>query len=192
MRAHFSIKSGFSLAEVLIALAILGVIAVFTIPKLLIGQQNAMFNAVTKEAASSFAASFQKMAAQGAITKATKPADILANINYVQKITTSVDGSPGSGSASCASGTVCYQLHSGAVIRTGSCSFGGTSNLNQVNIVVDPDGVDTGKQDSVAFFLYYNGQITTFGTAPVGSTNSCTAPSDVPDPTKDPSWFSWN
>ena len=40
---------GFTLAELLISLAILGVIATFTIPKILTSQQNSQKAAVTKE-----------------------------------------------------------------------------------------------------------------------------------------------
>ncbi|MBL8031855.1 MAG: prepilin-type N-terminal cleavage/methylation domain-containing protein [Candidatus Doudnabacteria bacterium] len=41
---------GFTLAELLIALVILGVIATFTIPKVLYANQNTKYNAIAKEA----------------------------------------------------------------------------------------------------------------------------------------------
>lgn len=42
-------QSGFTLAELLIALTILGVIATFTIPKILTAQQASTYNAIAKE-----------------------------------------------------------------------------------------------------------------------------------------------
>lgn len=47
-------QKGFTLAELLIALTILGVIATFTIPKILQGQQNAQRKSIVKETVASF------------------------------------------------------------------------------------------------------------------------------------------
>lgn len=44
---------GFTLAELLISLAILGIIATFTIPKLLMNQRVSAYNASAKESAAS-------------------------------------------------------------------------------------------------------------------------------------------
>lgn len=46
---HLPSQPGFTLAELLIALAILGVIATFTIPKILQAQQNQEKHAIYKE-----------------------------------------------------------------------------------------------------------------------------------------------
>lgn len=51
MRRH-----GFTLSELLVALAILGVIATFTIPKVLEGSNSSRYNAIVEEAAASLSA----------------------------------------------------------------------------------------------------------------------------------------
>lgn len=48
-------QKAFTLAELLIALAILGVIATFTIPKVLTANQNGTFKAIGKETAAMLA-----------------------------------------------------------------------------------------------------------------------------------------
>ena len=53
------VLKGFTLAELLIALAILGVIATFTIPKILDSGSSSKHNAIVKEAAGMISGAFQ-------------------------------------------------------------------------------------------------------------------------------------
>lgn len=59
---------GFTLAELLISLAILGVIATFTIPKIIKAQQDAKFNAIAKEAATMVTGAYQQYQSQNTPT----------------------------------------------------------------------------------------------------------------------------
>lgn len=52
-------QSGFTLAELLIALTILGLIATFTIPKILVSQQKQTYNVAEKEAIASVSSACQ-------------------------------------------------------------------------------------------------------------------------------------
>jgi prepilin-type N-terminal cleavage/methylation domain-containing protein len=56
---HRTYLIGFTLAELLIALTILGEIAAFTIPKIISSQQNGQKRAVTKEMIAMFSAAYQ-------------------------------------------------------------------------------------------------------------------------------------
>ncbi len=184
------VNDGFTLAELLIALAILGIIATFAIPKILNTQKNNKFNALTKEAISTVAGAYSVMQGQGAASSTTTPSDVMRFVNYVKNANYTLDPAPTS--LSDVGGTPGYLLHGGGVIRIGACSFGGTTALNKVSFLFDPDGVPTGNNDSIVFFLYYNGRITTLGTAPTGSLSSCASASGAPDPSADPNWFDWS
>jgi prepilin-type N-terminal cleavage/methylation domain-containing protein len=195
----FQRLSGFTLAEVLIALAILGEIATFTIPKILSSQQNQRYNAAAKEAIAAISAAYQLYIYNGgSITSSMHAKDIIAPyLNYVSIDTvTDIDASPTSGSASYSCGTNpdnnCYRLHSGALLRPSNCSLGGTSSLYAAQFLFDPDGVNTGTKHSLTIFLYTNGRITSRAQVENGTTggNGCAGPW-VPDSAADPSWFSW-
>lgn len=54
-------QKGFTLAELLIALSILGVIATFTIPKVLQSQQNGKYNTMAKEAIATISQAYQNV-----------------------------------------------------------------------------------------------------------------------------------
>ena len=54
------LNSGFTLAELLIALLILGEISTFTIPKIIYSQQNQKYNAIAKESAAMISAAYQQ------------------------------------------------------------------------------------------------------------------------------------
>ena len=57
--------NGFTLAELLIALVILGLIATFTIPKVLQSQQNAQYKSSAKEVASMISGAYQAALSTG-------------------------------------------------------------------------------------------------------------------------------
>jgi prepilin-type N-terminal cleavage/methylation domain-containing protein len=190
----------FTLAELLIALAILGVIATFTIPKVLQSQQDQRFKAVGKEAVATIVGAYQ------AYQQANGPAptdmvtwDLTPYMNYIKFETANekIDETwPYNATRNCAGGAPCAILPSGAAIQFQWQEFNNTASTNAITFLIDPDGKVTtngaantpGK--SVQMILYYNGRITTVGEAipyysssggPFGATAGRT-----------PDWFSWD
>lgn len=169
--------NGFTLAELLIALAILGEIATFTIPKILSSQQSAQKKAVAKEAAAMIAGAYQQAQLNGTITTSTTMGNITQYMNYVSVDTTSsIDTYPGNAASTASCGaTSCIRLHNGALFFNSPVPFGTTSGV--IYGIIDPDGIVTSQQDSIVFAQYYNGRLTTYGTQYGAS--------------YDPTWFSW-
>ena len=174
--------AGFTLAELLIALAILGVIATFTIPKILASQQNTQAVAVTREDIATLGAVFVTYSSANAIDQATWSADtLIPYINYSTQLTSgSVDVRPGStGGFPCGGTATCLKMHNGSVLywyntqtfSAGSCPVPG------LRIYVDPDGtlnaslVTDGPGKAMYVCLKPNGRIEASG--------------------NEPSWFSW-
>jgi prepilin-type N-terminal cleavage/methylation domain-containing protein len=196
----YSKQAAFTLAEVLIVMAILGVVATFTVPKVLYSSNQASWNAKAKEAAAAMSEAYTLYRMEKGVSASTKVTDILAYINAVGPYTGTVNQHPGGASVSCTGGNTCIQLHNGAVIFLGNTNhFGGTTPNHAVTFSVDPDGkytdgATTPENGSVAFFLYANGGLRTYGTAlsPTLAAYSGTAASWGPDPSLDPTWFSWN
>lgn len=181
----------FTLAELLIALAILGVIATFTIPKVLQSQTDKKYTAMAKEAMSLFSGAYDAYRQQNTLSGNTKLSDVLSYVNYVSLSTIGNVNYPNGGVALCsAANKVCMQLHNGSVIRYDTvASFGGTGTTNAIPFYFDPSG----QQDNIAslqIFLYYNGRIATAATIlpATCATLGCFNPGDYPDPP----WFSWN
>jgi prepilin-type N-terminal cleavage/methylation domain-containing protein len=185
--------SGFTLAELLIALAILGVIATFTIPKILTNQRVGTYNASAHEAAATIAGAYQQHSARGLLTTNTYGSDLTQYLNYVKVSTAgTIDDRPGgTGTLTCSVTEPCLTLHNGAILQPENNYFGGTATTNYVGWVFDPDGVYTGNADSQKFYIYYNGKMvdrnnvmdnsrTNGGGASISSCTNCNA-----------SWFSW-
>jgi prepilin-type N-terminal cleavage/methylation domain-containing protein len=195
---RYSCQSAFTLAELLIALAILGEIATFTIPKIISAQQNGSFKTKAKETAAMLSGAFQQYQLSNPITSSTKPADLTTYMNYVKvDSTTSIDLYQNYSTVNCGSGNEnCLLLHNGGMLRYRSdVSMGGTNTTNAIYFSFDPDGRVTdgttnGPGKALTLFVYYNGRLTSWccvtPNAVVGGGGTFT-----PDTTTDPTWFNW-
>lgn len=188
----------FTLAELLIALAILGVIATFTIPKVLVSSNNSKFNAIGKETAAMVSGAYQAYLMEHTLTNTVSMADLTPYMNYVSVDTANVnniDRIPGNTSIRCDTTNRCLRLHNGAAVLYNPADyFDGTSTTNSVYFYVDPDGQYSGSASgngkSIVFFLYANGRITTWGNLLAGTWNN--GQTYTATPANDPDWFSWN
>lgn len=193
MKIRQNTKNAFTLAELLISLAILGIIATFTIPKVLQNQQDSKYTSITKESASAMVGAFQAYTLRNSITGTLSGADLTPFLNYVSAYSGSIDAAQGGGTINCNwTQYFCLKLHNGAVIEyTPSEPFGGTASTDAIYFYVDPDGGTTGGPGkSVPFFLYTTGRLTTWGNLLPGT--KVNGGGYSADPTKDPPWFSWN
>ncbi len=190
-------NKGFTLTELLIGLAILGIVATFTIPKILATQQNSQKVALAKEAISSVAAAYQMLILKSGVSINTKIADVQPYLNYVAIDTTSqLDDRVGAnGMYDCSSGTTCLRMHGGGTLYWPMYgSFNTTNPLQVVYFFYDPDSMRTGiagdaPGKAVCFTLYMSGRITTLGNVDPGSI----IPSgEVFNPGAwDPTWYKW-
>lgn len=190
----------FTLAELLIALAILGVIAVFTIPKVLNSQQDSKYKSITKEAAGTLSSAYLSYKQQnGDPPTGMVASDLSPFLNYVKYDTLTIIDSYQTGATASCPVSGCVRLHNGAMLLFWPGSFNGTAANNFIWFVLDPDGTNTNGGDtsasaagkSVILVLYYNGRLVTRGTMDNPSVNSTSA-TWTPAPSFDPPWFSWN
>lgn len=191
-------RRGFTLSELLIALAILGVIATFTIPKILSAQRKGAWVAVAKEAMATVSESYVRYKQSNQATSATTPTDFTQYMNYVRVISTgSVDHYTGNLDVDC-SWSTCLRLHNGAVIHSNATNtFGGTSRQRYIMFAIDPDGTFSGSLSgpgkSLGIMLFYNGRISTIAERVTGDATAVSgidqAWADTPE--ANPDWFSW-
>ena len=169
MMKRYDTQPAFTLAELLIALAILGVIATFTIPKILDSGGGSQNNAIVKEAASTVSGALQAYKMQNTLTASTSFQDLTPYINYVNiDSTTVIDSYNNTASVPCATAVaICIRLHNGAMLRgpTGD-PFGDTTSTSAIYFWVDPDGQyggsTTGPSKAAFFFIYTNLRLTTY------------------------------
>ncbi|HEY9685571.1 MAG TPA: type II secretion system protein [Coleofasciculaceae cyanobacterium] len=194
MRTH---KLGFTLAELLIALAILGVIATFTIPKVLQSTTSGQNTAVAKEAASMVSGAFTAYQLNNSIADATTPGVFTQYMNYVSTdaATTGIGTAAGqTGLQDCnVANVVCLKLHNGAILQYGATEkFKGTTTTSAVHFNVDPDGTGTGA-GRITFVQFINGRMTTGGVADDSATEYSTTAGALTFQTVDPSYLTqWN
>ncbi len=195
---HQRTATGFTLAELLICIAILGVIATFTVPKLMVAQQNQQYNAAAKEAIAAMSSAYQSALTAGTVTSNTKPLDLLPYLNYVALDTSSLIDHQINATTpptlTCSNAEPCVRMHDGAVIFLAQYTFSGTASTNAIYYFIDPDGKVTdgttnGPGKSMAIFIYYNGRVTSRDIIDNNTTSSngsrgpcalCLSP-----------WFSW-
>lgn len=197
-------KHGFTLAELLICIALLGLIATFSIPKILQARMDGEYTAIAKETMSTISGAFQTYKQNHEVTANTKVGDLTPYINYVKIDSTSeLDEITGGTSFQCGAltgggwGTLkCLKLHNGAVLEYGeTVRFDGVTNNNALVFYLDPDGVysgsATGTGKSLVIFLYANGRVTTYGNIAPGTVNNTNTSPFSPTPSAEPSWFNW-
>jgi len=202
-------RTGFSLAELLIVLALLGILSAFLVPKMLVGQSTtsltAKYNTSVRNVAFMLVTSFEEYkTVNGTIGGATgnglSANEIASNFNYLSVVTTGqIDGLEGSsGGLTCDAGHPCYKLHNGGMLHHWGdhlCNSG--TNPSGVPFDYDPDGVyggsTTGPGKTIRLFLYSDGSLRSGGTMKANTywswdpaTANCTnSRSSDPDPT----WF---
>jgi len=185
---------GFTIAELLICLLILGLIATFTIPKVITSQQNNQFNAIAKDDIAMVSGAYQQYQLSNAVSSNTKIGDLTPYMNYVATSSVLVvDDVQGSSSFACSSSYPCLILHNGSVLHYSTGSFGGTSPTNAIWFHIDPNGfyggTTNGSDKAASFFIYVNGQIVDEGNIKAGTANSVQSYSA--NSSKVPPWFNW-
>lgn len=184
-------KNGFTLAELLVALLIMGQIAAFTIPKVLVVQQSQKYNAMTKEAAAIASEAFQLHQIKGSITTSTDARALSAYLNYVKKDASTVGALQDNwgNSLDCSASVPCYLMHNGGTILLNDIPFTGSSAMDATQYIFDPDG--TGPTKGVWFFLYFNGRITSSANCYAGTKLWGAVEPSCPQTGGDPTWFRW-
>jgi prepilin-type N-terminal cleavage/methylation domain-containing protein len=181
---------GFTLAELLIALAILGVIATFTIPKILNAQQDSKYKSMAKEAAGMVSGAMTELKMRGGLATTSTFMDLTPYMNYAAIDTTSmIDNYYTGGTRDCSDTVnfVCLRLHNGAIMRSKPTqTLGSLTSSGFIFFSLDPDGRVTdgttnGPGHAVEMYVYTDGMVRTYGTS-----------RSSPNPALDPPWFSWD
>lgn len=217
MAASFQHR-GFSLVEILITLSIMGVVAVFAIPKVLDSGNNSTSNSakqttMAREVAFMILNAYEQYKAANVTVPTTmRAADLTPYMNYVSVLPpgTQLDSHAGTGgiASSCAGGTasqngVCLRLHNGgALFANTTAQFGSAINPltpnSRVTFRFDPNATYEGAVNDasgmgIQLILYYDGVIRT--TAKMRPNTKTTIISDGSTfitssvGNEDPSWF---
>jgi len=162
-------SSGFSIAEILICLALVGILAVFSVPHLtsMVGADlSSKQTAKAKSAALMIAIAYDRYKAANS---STVPAsfvfsDMQAYLNYVKvDSSNTIDTSTGASLGCSGAGKQCLMLHNGGTIYYNTTvTFGGTNTTNAIWIGFDPDGTRNG-QPSLGMALTYGGFVKSYG-----------------------------
>lgn len=192
-----SLKSGFTLAELLISLAILGMIATFTIPKLILAQQNGQYAASAKEAAAMVAAAYATSSSTQTITSGFRFGDLTPYMNFITIDTSStIDDKYTLGTLSCnvSSPGGCLVLANGGKLRYTNDTLVGTASTNAIEFYFDPNGTSSGTTNSpdksVHLFIYYGGRITSRGNTTANTVAAGVTYASA-NSTFEPPWFYW-
>lgn len=196
---------GITLTEILVALGIVALIAVFTIPKVLESSHSSdeeNWRRVVKQDVGIVEGAYAKYKLDhNSVPTSFQLQDATPYFNYVRQETVAqVDGSICFGAPiDCSSpASRCYVLQNGSVLHWYPAEdFGNTSATNAVKFRVDPDGKVTGAAGqhpgkAVALYLYYkSGKIRSRQGIEAATYGGTWGPEN-PGAICDPSWWNWN
>lgn len=188
-RINQRIAKGLTLSELLIGLAIIGMIAALTIPKIIQASQSQQLNANARDAMTLVSGAYADFETENAPATSTTFLDLLSYLtfsrNFYGQSAVTVDPPPNGTNITAfgCSGSTCtltaagsasaVRLKSGAVVvfpRT--ISFSATTGNVALPFLVDPDGERTGTANSVEFWLYVDGTIKSLGNLTASTVNS--------------------
>jgi prepilin-type N-terminal cleavage/methylation domain-containing protein len=192
---------GFSIVELLITLGLIGILAAFTVPKVLSPSTdtlNSKQSAMVKDVSFMISSAYEQYRMANATVPTTlTPSTLTPYMNYVKLDTSgaTIDGHPWASFRTCNSSNPCISLHNGGTLWfDNSNSFAGSNSTNAIVFVFDPNSAYSGStSDSpgkgVQLYLYYDGVIRTRGQC---RTNTCSSVACGFGAVAgyDPSWFS--
>jgi prepilin-type N-terminal cleavage/methylation domain-containing protein len=161
---------GFTLSELLVSLAVLGLIAAFAIPKVLTAVGESSSRAIGREAFSMISEAYQALRAQqnGNVSRATTAQNLIDQMNYASALTT------GNG----ASTTNSIVLQNGAQIAYVPLdNFDTAAVRGVIGFTVDPDGdAATSVSGPVTVYLGSDGRIWAADEAYTAGTGTTASP----------------
>ena len=199
--------AGFSLAEILIALGLVAVLASFLIPKVLdAGDSGTHLNQVLRSAALEMQTAHTALTLNEELSGSHGLSELAAYFRHAKEDTTSLpntEASNATATVTCSDSRVlCYQFESGAILfgsATSEMTFSEPTDYdltdNTLWFVIDPDG-GSGPERGVPFSVLGNGRVITANnrTASMRQYSPWTglhAPPILPS-TDIPAWFEWD
>jgi prepilin-type N-terminal cleavage/methylation domain-containing protein len=150
---------GFTLSELLVSLAVLGLIAAFAIPKVLSSVADSSTKAIGKEAISVISAAYDSLKADnsGFVARSTTIAQLVARMNAERNVLAA--NYAANGVAAQANSTNALKLQSGGIIyynNTDTFARNGAAE-GTMAFRIDPDG--TGNFGPVSVYLGFDGRL---------------------------------